>query len=50
MDSPEVRAKLAQATAAEQAAQAVADKAQNGARPQEIEMARMQWQRAETAA
>jgi HlyD family secretion protein len=50
MDSPEVRAKLAQATAAEQAAQAVADKAQNGARPQEVEMARMQWQRAETAA
>ncbi len=50
MDSPEVRAKLAQATADEQAAQAVAQKAQNGARPQEIEMARMQWQRAETAA
>jgi HlyD family secretion protein len=50
MDSPEVRAKLAQATAAEQAAQAVAEKAQNGARPQEVEMARMQWQRAETAA
>ena len=50
MDSPEVAAKLAQATAAQQAAQAVAQKAQNGARPQEIEMARMQWQRAETAA
>jgi len=50
MESPEVDAKLAQATAAQQAAQAVADKAQKGARPQEIEMARMQWQRAETAA
>ncbi len=50
LDSPEVRAKLAQATAAQQAAQAVADKAAGGARPQEVEMARLQWQRAETAA
>ena len=50
LDSPEVRAKLQQATAAEQAAQAVAQKAQHGARPQEVEMARLQWQRAETAA
>lgn len=50
MDSPEVAAKIAQATAAQQAAEAVARKAQNGARPQEVEMARMQWQRAETAA
>ncbi len=50
LDSPEVRAKLQQATAAEQAAQAVAHKAEHGARPQEVEMARMQWQRAETAA
>ena len=49
-DSPEVAAKLAQATAAQQAAQAVADKAQNGARPQELEMARLQWQRAQAAA
>ena len=49
-DSPEVAAKLAQAQAAQQAAQAVADKARNGARPQEIEMARLQWQRAQTAA
>ncbi|MBC7599239.1 MAG: efflux RND transporter periplasmic adaptor subunit [Polaromonas sp.] len=49
-DSPEVTAKLAQATAAQQAAQAVADKAQNGARPQELEMARLQWQRAQAAA
>ena len=49
-DSPEVAAKLAQATAAQQAAQAVADKARNGARPQEVEMARLQWQRAQAAA
>ncbi len=49
-DSPEVAAKLAQATAAQQAAQAVADKAQRGARPQELEMARLQWQRAQSAA
>jgi len=50
MDSPEVTAKLAQATAAQEAAQAVADKAQHGARPQEIEMARLNWQRAVAAA
>lgn len=50
MDSPEVNAKLAQATAAQQAAQAVASKAEHGARPQEIEMARLNWQRAQTAA
>lgn len=50
MDSPEVQAKLAQATAAQDAAQAVAEKAQRGARPQEVEMARLNWQRAVTAA
>lgn len=50
MDSPEVNAKLAQATAAQEAAQAVAAKAQAGARPQEVEMARMNWQRAQAAA
>lgn len=49
MDSPEINAKLAQAQAAQEAAQAVATKAQNGARPQEIEMARLQWQRAVAA-
>ena len=49
-DSPELAAKLAQATAGQQAAQAVADKAQRGARPQELEMARLQWQRAQSAA
>lgn len=50
LDSPEVAAKMAQVTAAQEAAQAVATKAQNGARPQEVEMARLTWQRAETAA
>jgi HlyD family secretion protein len=50
LDAPEVQAKLAQATAAQEAAQAVARKAEQGARPQEIQMARLQWQRAETAA
>ena len=50
MDSPEVNAKLAQANAAQQAAEAVASKAEHGARPQEIEMARLQWQRAQAAA
>lgn len=50
MDSPEVNAKLAQATAAQEAAQAMEAKAQAGARPQEVEMARMNWQRAVAAA
>lgn len=50
LDSPEVTAKLSQAEAAQQAAQAVSDKAEHGARPQEVEMARTQWQRARTAA
>lgn len=50
MDSPEVRAKLAQAQAARDAAQAVADKAEAGARPEEVSMARLSWQRAQAAA
>lgn len=50
MDSPEVNAKLAQVSAAQEAAQAVASKAEHGARPQEVEMARMNWQRAVAAA
>ena len=50
MDSPEVQAKLAQAQAARAAAQAQADKARRGARPQEVEMARLNWQRAQAAA
>lgn len=50
MDSPEVQAKLAQAQAARDAAQAVAAKASNGARPEEVQMARLTWQRAQAAA
>ena len=49
LDSPEVRAKLAQAEAAQDAAQAVAGKARNGARPEEVEMARQNAERARTA-
>ncbi len=50
MNTPEISAKIEQAQAAQQAAEAVAQKAQNGARPQEIEMARANWQRAQAAA
>jgi HlyD family secretion protein len=50
MDSPEVQAKLAQAQAARDAAQAVAAKASNGARPEEVQMAGLSWQRAQAAA
>ncbi|MDI9235259.1 HlyD family secretion protein [Limnohabitans lacus] len=50
LDSPEVTAKLAQATAAQEAAQATAAKVQKGGRPQEVEIARLNWQRAQAAA
>jgi HlyD family secretion protein len=50
LDSPEIRAKLAQANAAHDAASAVKDKAQHGAREEEIRGARELWQRAEHAA
>lgn len=50
MDSPEVQAKLAQAQAARDAAEAVAAKASNGARPEEVQMARLSWERAQAAA
>lgn len=50
MDSPEITAKIKQAQAAQEAAEAVARKAEHGARPQEIEMARAQWKRAQAAA
>ena len=50
IDRPEVAAKLSQAEAAQAAAQAVSTKAEHGARPQEVEMARTQWQRAVTGA
>ncbi|WP_312758063.1 efflux RND transporter periplasmic adaptor subunit [Pulveribacter sp.] len=50
LDSPEVRAKMAQAEAARDAARAQADKAESGARPEEVQMARLAWQRAQAAA
>ena len=46
IDSPEARAKLAQARAAEAAAGAQATKAEQGARPEEVEMARSNRDRA----
>ena len=49
VDSPEVAAKLAQATGARDAAEAVAEKARYGARGEEIRMARAQWERAVVA-
>jgi len=50
LDSPEVAAKLAQAQGALAAARAVQAKADRGARPQEITMAQLNWQRAQAAA
>ncbi len=49
MESPEINARINQARAARDAAQSQLDKAQNGARPQEIAQARAAWQ-AEKAA
>ncbi|MCC5852361.1 MAG: biotin/lipoyl-binding protein [Alkalimonas sp.] len=46
LDSPELNAKLAQAEAAEAAAQALQDEAEAGLRKEEVEMARLDWQRA----
>ena len=50
LDSPEIAARLAQARAAQEAADALRRKAQAGARQQEIENARQQLLRAEEAA
>ena len=50
LTSQEVQAKVAQARAAEQAAQAVASKADAGARPEEVEAARYNMERARTGA
>lgn len=44
MDSPEINAKVAQARAGKQMAQSQLDKAENGARPQEIAQAKAAWQ------
>lgn len=45
-DGPEIRARLLQAEAARDAAQALSDKANAGARDEEITMARLDWERA----
>lgn len=47
LDSPEVLAKLAQAQAAEEAAQAVSKKIQRGTRAEQIAMAYEQWRKAQ---
>lgn len=44
MDSPEINAKINQALAGKQMAQSELDKAENGARPQEIAQAKAAWQ------
>ncbi len=44
MDSPEINAKINQALAGKQMAQSQLDKAENGARPQEIAQAKAAWQ------
>jgi HlyD family secretion protein len=49
IDSPEIHARLRQAEGAEVAASAQRDKADRGARDQEISQARSGWQRAEAA-
>lgn len=50
LDGLEINAKLKQARAAQDAANAVAEKAEKGTRPQEIEMAKQTWQQAQAAA
>ncbi len=48
--SPELEAKLEQAKAGQQAASAMAEQAENGARTQEVAAAKDQWQKAQAAA
>lgn len=50
MDSPEISAKMNQAQAARDMAQSQLDKAENGARPQEIGQAKAAWQANQAAA
>jgi len=50
MDSPEINAKINQAKAGQQMAQSQLDKAENGARPQEIAQAKAAWQANQAAA
>ena len=49
LDSPEVMAKYAQARAAEDAAEAVSEKARKGAREEQVAMAFQTWKKAEAA-
>lgn len=49
MQSPEIEAKIAQGIAALEMAQSQLDKANNGARPQEIAQAKINWQANQTA-
>jgi HlyD family secretion protein len=50
LDSPEIRAKMAQANATRAAAMAISAKAVTGAREEEIRMAQFAWGRAQSAA
>jgi len=50
LESPEIDARLAQAEAAQEAAAAQRDKANNGAREEEVRQARLMWERAQHAA
>ncbi|MDO5768590.1 MAG: efflux RND transporter periplasmic adaptor subunit [Psychrobacter sp.] len=50
MDSPEIKAKIDQAKAGQQMAQSQLDKAENGARPQEIAQAKAAWRANQAAA
>lgn len=50
LDSPELTAKLSQVNAVKDAAESVSAKAQNGARVEEVLMAKLNWQRAQTSA
>jgi HlyD family secretion protein len=50
LDSPEIKAKMAQANATRAAAMAISDKAVTGAREEEIRMAQFAWGRAQSAA
>jgi HlyD family secretion protein len=50
IDSPEIQAKLHQALAAKEAAQAQKEQADNGARKQQIKAATQQWKKAKAAA
>jgi len=50
LDSPELTAKMAQANAGRDAAVAISDKADTGAREEEVRMAQFAWARAQSAA